>query len=115
VYSQLSEILIVGDFNARTTSEQASIIRCKEYYNPIWLTEERNHQWTRVSENNKSCNLFGEQLLTLCGAFDLIICNGLARRVNYGNFTYNTYNGASAHIDCVRKWRKILLLNNCES
>ena len=37
-YSQLSEVLIVGDFNARTTSEQASILRCKEDCNPIWLT-----------------------------------------------------------------------------
>jgi hypothetical protein len=58
-YSQLSEVLIVGDFNARTTSEQASILHCKEDRNPIWLTEERNHQWTRVLEDNKSSNLFG--------------------------------------------------------
>ena len=42
-YSQLSEVLIVGDFNVRTTSEQASIIHCKEDRNPIWRTEERNH------------------------------------------------------------------------
>ena len=53
---------------------------------PIWLTEESNHQWEQISED-KGCNLFGEQLLTLCGAFDLVICNG--------NFTCNTYNGAS--------------------
>jgi exonuclease III len=95
-YSQLSEILIVGDFNVRTTCEQASILRCKEDCNPIWLTEERNHQWTRVSENNKSSNFFGKQLLTLCGAFDLVICNGVARWAIFGNFTCNTYNGASA-------------------
>jgi exonuclease III len=94
-YFQLREVLIVGDFNARTTCEQASILRCKEDCNPIWLTEERNHQWTRVSEDNKSSNFFGEQLLTLCGAFDLVICNGVARWANYGNFTCNTYNGAS--------------------
>jgi hypothetical protein len=85
----------VGDFNARTTCEQASILRCKEDYNPIWLTEERNHRWTRVSEDNKSSKFFGEQLLTLCGAFDLVIGNGVARWANCGNFTCNTYNGAS--------------------
>jgi hypothetical protein len=34
-------------------------------------------------------------LLTLCGAFDLVICNGVARWANSGNFTCNTYNGAS--------------------
>ena len=42
-YSQLSEVLIVRDFNARTTSEQASILRFKEDFNPILLTKERNH------------------------------------------------------------------------
>jgi hypothetical protein len=95
VYSQLSEVLIVGDFNARTAIEQVNILHCKEDCNPIWLTEKINHQWTRVSEDNKSYNLFGEQLLTLFGAFDLVICNGLARWVNSCNFTCNTYNGAS--------------------
>jgi hypothetical protein len=94
-YSQLSEVLIVGDFNARTTCEQASILRCKEDYNPIWLTKERNHQWTRVLEDNKRYNFFGEQLFTFCGAFDLVICNGLAKWVNSSNVTCNTYNGAS--------------------
>ena len=37
-YSQLSEVLLVGDFNARTANEQASIPRGKEDSNPIWLT-----------------------------------------------------------------------------
>jgi hypothetical protein len=34
-------------------------------------------------------------LLTLCGAFDLVICNGMTRWEKFGNFTCNTYNGAS--------------------
>jgi hypothetical protein len=34
-------------------------------------------------------------LLTLCGAFDLVICNGLTRWEKSGEFTCNTYNGAS--------------------
>jgi hypothetical protein len=45
IYSQLGEVLIVGDFNARTAGEQASILCCKEDGDPIWLTEESNHQW----------------------------------------------------------------------
>jgi exonuclease III len=73
IYSQLGEVLIVGDFNARIAGEQASILFCKEDGDPICLTEESNHQWERISED-KGCNLFGEQLLTLCGAFDLVIC-----------------------------------------
>ena len=94
-YSQLSEVLLVGEFNARTTNEQASILHGKEDCNPIWLTEEINHQWTRFSEDNKSNNLFGEKLLTLCGTFDLVIYNGLDKWANSGNFKCNTYNGAS--------------------
>ena len=94
-YSQLSEVLLVGDFNARTSNEQASILRGKEDCNPIWLTEESNHQWIRFSKDNKSCNLFEEKLLTICGTFDLVICNCLDRWANSGKFTCNTYNGAS--------------------
>jgi len=93
-YSQLGEVLIVGDFNTRTASEQASILFCKEYCDPIWLTKESNHQWEIISKD-KGCNLFGEKLLTLCGALDLVICNSLTRWEKYGNFTCNTYNGES--------------------
>ena len=66
IYSQLGEVLIVGDFNARTTSEQASILCCKEDYDHIWLIEERNHQWERIPED-KGCNLFGEISYTMWG------------------------------------------------
>jgi exonuclease III len=38
IYSQLGEVLIVGDFNARTAGEQASILCCKEDGDHIWLT-----------------------------------------------------------------------------
>jgi hypothetical protein len=62
---------------------------------PFGLQKKERNQWTRVSEDNKRCNLSGEQLLTLCGAFDLVICNGLARWANSGNFACNTYNGTS--------------------
>lgn len=95
MYSRLGEILLVGDFNAMIASAQASILCYKEDCNPIWHTEESNHQWVRVLENNKGYNSFGEQLLTLCGAFDLVICNGLDKWGNSGIFTCNTYNGES--------------------
>lgn len=63
VYIQQGEVLLVGDFNARTASEQASILCCLEDCNPIWLIELRKHQWIRVSEDNKGFNHFGEELL----------------------------------------------------
>ena len=90
----------MGDFNARTTNQRASMFCCKEDRNPIWLIEEENPQWLRCSEDDKVSNHFGEEWLTLCGAFNLIIYNGLDRWKGSRNFTCNTYNGASV-IDCV--------------
>jgi hypothetical protein len=52
IYSQLGEVLIVGDFNARTAGEQAGILCCKEDGDPIWLVEESNHQRAISLENN---------------------------------------------------------------
>ena len=61
---------------------------------PYLAIEESSHQWGRISAD-KGCNPLGEKILTLCGDFDLVICNGLARWEKSGNFTRNTYNGAS--------------------
>lgn len=85
----------MGDFNVRTENQQASILCCKEDHNPIWLTKEENPQWVRCSEDDKVRNHFGEEFLTLCGAFNLIICNGLDRWKRSENFTCNTYNAES--------------------
>jgi len=92
MYSSLIEVLIVGDFNARNPSEQVSILFYKKYCNTIWITKESNHQWEKILED-EGYNLFGEKLLPLCGAFDLVICNALTRWENFSNFTFNTYNG----------------------
>ena len=46
-YYQQGEVLLVGDFNARRTNQQASILCCKEDQNPIRLTEEENPQWVK--------------------------------------------------------------------
>ena len=67
--SQYGEVILVGDFNARTSNQQARILCCKENHNLIWLTEEKSPQWMRCSEDDKVRNNFGEELLTLCGAF----------------------------------------------
>jgi len=88
-------VLLVGDFNARTTNQQASVFCCIEDHNLIWLAEEENLQWVRCSEDDKVSNYFGDEFFTLCGAFNLIICNGLDKWKGSGNFTCNTYNGES--------------------
>ena len=89
-YSQHGEVLLVGDFNARTSNNQAITLCFKEDNNLIWLSEEENPQWVRCSEDDKVSNHFGEELLTLCGVFNLIICNGLDRWKRSRNFTCNT-------------------------
>ena len=85
----------MGYFNFRKTNQQDSIICCKEDHIPIWLIEEENSRWLRCSKDDKVSNHFGEELLMLCRDFNLIICNGLDRWKKSGNFTCNTYNGAS--------------------
>ena len=85
----------MGDFNARTTNKQASFFCCKEYHNHIWLIEEENPQWFRCSEDDKVSNHFGEELLMLCGVFNLIIYSGLYKWKRSRKFTCNIYNGAS--------------------
>ena len=47
----------MGDFNARTKGEQASILCCKEDCDPIWFTEESNHQWDRILEDKAAISL----------------------------------------------------------
>ena len=64
-------------------------------------------------EDDKSINIFGEQLLTLCGNFDLVIFNGLDRWGRIQEISHETLTMAQvwwimefAHMACVRKWRK---------
>lgn len=86
----------MGDFNVRTTNQQTSIFCCKEDHNPFWLIEAENPQWLRCLEDDKVNNHFGEELLMLYGAFNLILSDGLYRWERFGKLTYNTYNGESA-------------------
>ncbi|KAH9305424.1 hypothetical protein KI387_009828 [Taxus chinensis] len=70
------EILLLGDFNAKTANEQSNMCS-KEDYTRIWLTKEENHQWARCSEDNKGIIYLCKELLDLCDTCDLLICNGL--------------------------------------
>jgi len=78
----------MGDFNARTSSNQAILLSNYSNPNPLWLDEDL----TLASRYNKSSedlgqNLFGSELVKLCSAQDLIICNGLKKWPNSSKMT----------------------------
>ena len=70
----------MGDFNARTSRNQAILLRNHSNPNPIWLDEDL----TLVGRYKRSSkylgeNLFGSKLVNLYSAQDLIICYGLKK------------------------------------
>ena len=73
-------ILLMGDFNARTSNNQAILLSNYSNPNPLWLDEDL----TLASRYKRSSvdlgeNLFGSELIKLCSSQDLIICNGLTK------------------------------------
>ena len=73
----------MGDFNARPSSNQAIILSNHSNPNPLWLDEDLTlaGRYKRSSEDLGE-NLFGSELVKLCSAQDLIICNGLKKWPN---------------------------------
>ena len=73
----------MGDFNARTSSNQAIILSNHSNPNPLWLDENLTlaGRYKRSSEDLGE-NLFGSEIVKLCSAQDLIICNGLKKWSN---------------------------------
>ena len=78
----------MGDFNARTSSNQAIILSNYTNPNPLWLDEDiaLASRYKRSSEDLGE-NLFGSELVKLCSAQDLIICNGLMKWPNSSRMT----------------------------
>jgi len=78
----------MGDFNARTSRNQVILLSNHSNPNPLWLHEDL----TLVSRYKRSFedlgeNLFGSELVKLCNAQDLIICNGLKKWPNSSEIT----------------------------
>ena len=76
-------MLLMGDFNAQTSSNQVIILRNYSNPNRLWLDEELElaNRYKRSSEDLGE-NLFGFDLVKFCSAQDLIICNGLTKWPN---------------------------------
>lgn len=98
VYNGLGEVILIGDFNARTKNIQALNLKSKdkEKDDLLWLEEEDQHLWERISQDSKHNVMhYKDELLGICSLFNLVICNGMRAWTNLGNITCKTYNGKS--------------------
>jgi hypothetical protein len=82
IYSLKNEgnILLLEDFNVRTTTKQATLLSIDSNHNPLWLDEDlvlSNSYKIRSEDLIK--NLFGTELVKICNSQDLIICNGVMK------------------------------------
>ena len=73
-------ILLMGEFKAQTSSNQAIPLSNHSNPNPLWLDEDLTlaSRYKRSSEDLGK-NLFGYELFKLCSDQDSIICNGLKK------------------------------------
>jgi hypothetical protein len=103
IYSLKNEgnILMLGDFNARTATKQATLLSTNSNHNPLWLDEYLvlSNSYKRISEDLIE-NLFGTELVKLCSSQDLIICNGVMKWPNSNQMTC-IYGLGSSVIDYV--------------
>jgi hypothetical protein len=67
-------ILLLGDFNARIATKQATILSDDSNHNPLWLNEDLvlSNCYKRSSQDLIE-NLFGTELVKLCSSQNLII------------------------------------------
>ena len=95
---RLGDIVLIGDFNARTINNQFIQLGSDENMdnNLLWLEEIEDHVWTRTSQDgNGSVSHFRIYLLGLCSLYDMVICNGMTTSPRSSGITCKTYNGQS--------------------
>jgi hypothetical protein len=115
-------ILLLGNFNARTATKQATLLSDDSNHNPLWLDEDLvlSNSYKRISEDLIE-NLFGTELVKLCSSQDLIICNGVMKWPNSNQMTYIHGLGSSfvdyviSHIPVSNQITTFELLNDHES
>ena len=78
----------MGDFNARSSSNQAILLSNYSGPNPLWLEEdlELDNRYKR-SYKYLGENLLSSELVKFCSAQDLIVCNGLTKEPNSSHMT----------------------------
>ena len=75
--SSLGDILLLGDFNARTGNTQVVLLNFEEDPISVPLIDPIENGTTRHSADAPLVTVYGHHLLQLGAAHDLIIYNGL--------------------------------------
>ena len=92
-YKQLGEIIIMGDFNARTATYRDFIVNDgPDLIDTMYQIDEELPQ---RSNYDKVANRYGNLLLELCVSSGLRILNGRMVGDTLGKFTCHKYNGSS--------------------
>ena len=94
----LGEILLLGDFNARTGNEQTRLLDLDD---PILLREMdiEDTGLQRSSQDSGNITSYGRDLLDMGAAHGLVIFNGLARWPLSGHLTCFPHGGGSSTVD----------------
>jgi hypothetical protein len=90
IYSLKNEgnILLLGEFNARTATKQDTLLSTDSNHNPLWLYEDLvlSNSY-KISSEYLIENLFGTKLVNLYNSQDLINCNGVMKWPNSNQMT----------------------------
>lgn len=98
VFSNIGEIILIGDFNARTMNNQSIQMSSDmgEDSNPLWLGENKDHLWKRTSrDGNGNMSHYEAELLVLCNLYGTVICIGMKNWLRANSITCKTHNGQS--------------------
>ena len=100
-YSKKGDIVLCGDLNARTNSENDFISNDEKDNTPLFEDYvPDSYIKTRVSQDRVLCDR-GKQLIDMCIAYKLRIANGRALGDSMGKFTCYKYNGNSVVDYCL--------------
>ena len=103
-------IIVLGDFNARTGALNDSRNEFEDKYHNITYPSETASDKPRASMD-KNTNAFGSKLVQLCRVTNFGIMNGRTEDDNNGAFTFSGHQGASVidyalsnlvNLDCVK-------------
>ena len=91
-FKEKGEVIINGDFNARTGKENETIPPDK-YHSDISMGDKKNYP--KRNSQDKTVNKRGEELIDICKALELLIANGRKIGDPFGDYTCLKWNGNS--------------------
>ena len=89
------DIILMGDLNARTSTESEVIVNDTDKFLPNYVNYEEDLQLLPRMNQDETSNTRGKALIELCTATGLRILNGRKPGDSLGYFTCHKYNGSS--------------------